>query len=138
MCRNTRTGGNVKKILLVEDREDDILLARVVINRIRADVEISVARDGEEALTLLGGTPSGHFNLVLLDINLSGMDGFSVLRHIRAYKHLSGLSVCMLTTSPCAEDITEAENLSADLYLTKPLGIKDFEVIMQGVLDRFL
>jgi DNA-binding response OmpR family regulator len=128
----------VKQILLVEDREDDILLARLMIKRIRADAEIAVARDGEEALALLSGTPSGHFNLVLLDIKLSGIDGFSVLRHIRANKHLSGLSVCMLTSSPCAEDITEAENLSADLYLTKPLGIKDFEVVIRGVLDRFL
>lgn len=109
-----------------------------MIKRIRTDAEITVSRDGEEALTLLGDTPSGHFKLVLLDIKLSGIDGFSVLRYIRANKHLSGLSVCMLTSSPCAEDIKEAKNLSADLYLTKPLGIKDFEVVMRGVLDRFL
>jgi CheY-like chemotaxis protein len=128
----------VKKILLVEDREDDIIMARRVIKKISGDYELLVARDGEQALDLLTRPNSDTYDLVFLDIQLPKLNGFEVLRSIRADKSVAHQAVVVLTSSSSQADIAEAERLGANLYVTKPLGIEEFETSMKSILARFI
>jgi CheY-like chemotaxis protein len=127
----------MKRILLVEDREDDIVLAKRVIVKILGTCEIAVARDGEEAFQLLRDPSCGAFDLIFLDIQLPGIDGFSVLNGIRSDGRLKNQPVIMLTTSSNPEDMARAKLLGAKFYFVKPLGYKEFEKEMAGVLGKF-
>jgi CheY-like chemotaxis protein len=108
----------VKKILLVEDREDDIIMARRVIKKIRGDCQLLVAHDGEQALNLLTQPNADTYDLVFLDIQLPKINGFEVLRSIRENKSIAHQAVVVLTSSSSQADIAEAGRLGADLYVT--------------------
>ena len=93
-------------ILLVEDREDDILVLRKAFERAEAPTALQVARDGEEAIGYLSGT--GKYSnraeyplpsLVLLDLRMPRVDGFEVLRWIRNQSGLDALIVIVLSSS---------------------------------------
>jgi two-component system, response regulator len=140
--RRGKASGNerisVKRILLVEDREDDIVLALRVIRKILGECDIAVARNGEEALALLFNGHSDPFDLVFLDIQLPGVDGLSILGRIREDARLAKQPVIMLTTSSNNEDVAKADSLGADYYFVKPLGFREFEAEMAAVLKMFL
>src|SRR6202000_1160185 len=92
------------KILLVEDNADDVELTVHAFRKARSEDDIIVARDGETALDYLfgaesrGGVPLCPA-LVLLDINLPGINGHEVLRRLREQPSTRRVPVVVLTTS---------------------------------------
>ncbi len=127
-------------ILIVEDEEAHAELVRRVIRKAGFGSRIDVACDGEEALNYLGRV--GDFEdenrppmpgLILLDIKLPGVGGLEVLERIKAHPALNKIPVVMLTTSDRKEDVAESYRLKANCYLTKPLGVKEFEETMEQV-----
>jgi Response regulators consisting of a CheY-like receiver domain and a winged-helix DNA-binding domain len=122
-------------ILLAEDREDDILLIRHAFQKGGIDVPLFVVRDGEETIAYLKG--DGKFSnreeyplpsLLLLDLKMPRMDGFEVLKWIRAQSGLSSLRVVVLTSSERIRDVNIAYNLGANSFLVKPM---DFEHVVE-------
>jgi CheY-like chemotaxis protein len=118
-------------ILLVEDREDDILVIQKAFERAKIPTAIQVARDGEEAISYLSGE-NEYSNrteyplpwLVLLDLKMPRMDGFEVLRWIRNQPGFKSIVVVVLTSSEQIKDVNEAYALGANSFMVKPL---DFE-----------
>ncbi len=130
-------------ILLVEDREDDVLLTKRALERAKIRNPLYVVYSGQDAISYLEGR--GRFgnrdefpvpDLVLLDINMPNGDGFTVLKWVRSHSGLKGLRVVMLTTSDENEDIDTAYLLGANSYLVKPLNFEQFADVM-GVAVRF-
>ena len=130
-------------ILLVEDREDDVLMLRRSFRKAGISNPIQVVRDGEEAISYLAGT--GKFSdriefplpeLVLLDLKMPRLDGFEVLRWIRAQRNFSGIRVVMLTSSESIQDVNLAYNLGANSFLVKPTDFKTF-VELSGFLSEY-
>jgi CheY-like chemotaxis protein len=122
-------------ILVVEDREDDILLMRRAFDRASVSNPIQVVRDGEEAIAYLIG--EGQYAnrdeyplpvLVLLDLKLPRKDGFEVLSWIRSEPGICGLPVVVLTSSNQIRDVNRAYQLGANSFFVKEL---DF----QGTVD---
>lgn len=117
-------------ILLVEDNEGDILLTTEALNERKIVNEVSVARDGVEALAFL--TKKGAFveaktpDLILLDINLPKMNGHDVLGVIKEDEELKKIPVIMLTTSSSKRDIDRSYEKGANCYITKPVDMDDF------------
>ena len=68
------------KVLMVEDNIGDVGLVREALSNCRAKAELSVARDGIEALEMPNGGNNGKPDLILLDLNLPRMDGVSSWR----------------------------------------------------------
>src|SRR5438874_10089223 len=96
-------------ILLVDDREDDVLLVRRALAKANVPNPLFVVHDGEEALAYLDGM--GKYSnrdeyplpdIMLLDIKMPKMDGFEVLRQVRSRSELKALRIVVLTSS---EDI---------------------------------
>ncbi len=120
----------IQRILLVEDNEDDIDLTLLAFKRSRLANEVTVARDGAEALRLLHGTadapPQAHPAVVLLDLKLPGVDGFEVLRQIRAHPLTRHLPVVVLTSSAQERDLVQTYASGANSYIVKPVDFEQF------------
>ena len=120
-------------ILLVEDREDDILLIQKAFAKAGISNPVHVVRDGEEAITYLSGEGPLPW-LVLLDLKMPRKDGFEVLKWIRNVSGLRSVVVVVLTSSESVQDVNEAYQLGANSFLVKPL---DFEnAVQMGELIR--
>jgi signal transduction histidine kinase len=119
------------RLLLVDDLEDNrIPLARRLE---RGGYEVVQAEAGLEALERLAAEP---FDLVLLDINMPGMDGFEVLTRIRERHSAAELPVIMVTVRDEPADVTEALRLGANDYLTKPIDLTAAEARIRGQVAR--
>lgn len=105
------------RILIVED-ETNIAESLSFILR-RADFDVDTAADGAEALDRLRRE---RFAAIILDIMLPGMNGFDVLRAVRADRALAALPVIVLTAKGQANDRKMAEAIGASAFITKPFS----------------
>jgi len=119
----------VKRILLVEDEER--LLEVVKLNLELEDYHVSVARDGNEALEVFH---QGPFDLILLDVMLPHMDGFSVCRAIRLENRK--VPILFLTAKNSAQDRVMGLKIGGDDYLVKPFDLEELLLRVQRLLER--
>lgn len=117
-------------ILLVEDDPDHELLTIRALRKSHIANEVRVARDGEEALSMLFGgdeaTPIQTPQVVLLDLKLPKIDGLEVLRRIRENERTRMLPVVVLTSSDEETDIVRSYKLGVNSYIRKPVNFSDF------------
>lgn len=122
-----------KTILLVEDCEKygNATVRALEANHIAN--EVLGAKTGEEALDILLGRGSEGIALpqvVLLDLDLPGMNGLEVLRRVRADARTRHLPVVVLTSSEEEEDVLHSYSLGANGFVRKPM---DFSKLVQAV-----
>jgi DNA-binding response OmpR family regulator len=118
------------RILVVED---EIPLSRHIASALtEAGHDPVVVHDGE---TALGETEGSSFDLVVLDVGLPGMDGFEVLRRLRA-KHLSH-RVLILTARGELNDRVTGLQLGADDYLAKPFAMQELVARVRALGRRY-
>lgn len=123
-------------VLLVDDREADIELTRVLLrDRDKVDFNLSVARGGAEALKHLAEAQARDeaIDLVLLDINMPGMDGFETLMRVRQDDALKRTPVVMCTGSTYDKDMERAEALGAAGYMLKPPSLAQLRPMMDHI-----
>ena len=110
------------RILIVEDDEDMVRLATHWLER--EGYKVEHAADGGAALERLGRDPLPA--LVLLDVMLPKIDGFELLRRIRADRRTKTLAVVMVTSFSRDRDAARGRELGANDYIVKPLHELDF------------
>lgn len=118
-----------RRVLLVEDNAD--LAAGIAYNLEREQLEVRVALTGEEALLAFAEWAPG---LVILDLMLPGIDGYEVLRRLRAAGHHTPV----LILSARAEEIDKVRGfrLDADQYVTKPFALLELIERVKALLRR--
>jgi two-component system response regulator len=122
-----------KFILLVEDNPDDEALTLRALNKNKVANSVVVARDGAEAVDFLFGT-GAHAGrdinnlpqIVLLDLKLPKLDGFEVLRRIRADDRTKMLPVVILTSSKEERDVVQGYRDGCNSYVRKPVNFDEF------------
>ncbi len=126
-----------KRILLVEDNTDDVLLTLRALQRANILNEVIVTRDGHEAYEYLtcqgqyaGRDESDLPVVVLLDLKMPRMGGLELLERVRSVQKLRLLPVVILTSSKEDQDICESYNLGANSYIQKPV---DFDQFVQAI-----
>ena len=132
-------------ILLVEDREDDVLLIRKAFDRASVNNPLYVVRTGEEAISYLEGV-GAYANraeyplpdLLLLDLKLPGSDGFDVLRWVRQQPGLSALRVVVLTSSDHIRDVNQAYRLGANSFMVKPMDFQNYIELSKALQGYWL
>jgi two-component system OmpR family response regulator/two-component system copper resistance phosphate regulon response regulator CusR len=113
--------------------EDDVALARQIASALtEAGHDPIVVHDGEKALNKTKAAP---FDLIVLDIILPGMDGFEVLRHLRAQRLAS--RVLMLTARGEVKDRVTGLRLGADDYLPKPFAMGELVARVNALGRRY-
>jgi CheY-like chemotaxis protein len=117
-------------ILLVEDNEGDILLTTEALEESKIINELTVMRNGKDAIDFIL-KKGDHIDtpmpdLILLDINIPLKNGHEVLEIIKNTESVKSIPVIMLTTSSTETDIQKSYKNHANCYITKPVDVSDF------------
>lgn len=123
------------EILLVDDSLADVRLTIEALKEAKVRNQIHVAYDGESAMEFLRQPGQRRPDLILLDLNLPGMDGREVLSEIKSDPELSIIPIVILTTSHAEEDILRTYRLHANCYITKPVDLNQFIRVVQSIED---
>src|SRR5258706_16067954 len=116
-------------VLLVED---DPKVAEVLVGLLEDDnITLSSAEDAAKALEL---TRETNFDLILLDLGLPGMDGFELLRQLKAAPETESIPVIVLTAWNSTSDKIRGFELGAVDYLTKPFEAAELRVRLRAAL----
>jgi two-component system, cell cycle response regulator DivK len=118
-------------ILVVEDNDKNRKLVRDVL--IAKGYRLVEAETGEDGLRLAG---EHHPALVLMDIQLPGIDGIETLRRLRADAATASIPVIAVTASAMTQDRQKILAAGFDAYQSKPISIRPFLDLIHEVLDR--
>jgi CheY-like chemotaxis protein len=130
-----------KDILVVEDNPADFFATERGLRKAGLANPIVHAESGEQALDYLNGRGAWanggprRPGIVLLDINLPGLNGGEVLASIRADESLKTLPVVMLTTSNDERDVQMAYRMGANSYVQKPVDLDGFMAAIKRLKD---
>ena len=125
------------EILLVEDNPGDVRLTREALKEGKVYSNLHTVKDGVEAMEFL--RRQGKFkgvprpDIILLDLNLPKKDGREVLEEIKTDEELKRIPVVVLTTSKAEEDVLRTYNLHANCYVTKPVDLEKFMVVVKSI-----
>lgn len=115
---------------------DDILIIRMLLGRAlrHAGFIVTSAEDGGEGLALLseGQLP----DIVLLDVEMPGVNGWETLARVRREPRTAQLPVVMCTSESRSEDMLQGWSLGCDGYLVKPIDVATLAVQLRQILDR--
>ena len=112
-------------ILLIEDDRSEVEVAVRAIRRAGLEASIEVAADGQRALELMGIESNGliespiHPRVIFLDLKLPRVDGWEVLRRLRAHPETASVPVVVVSSSDEPEDVRRCYELGANSYLRK-------------------
>ena len=123
---------DTRNLLLVEDNPGDIRLFQEGLKECQVDINLYVARAGEEALAFLRSN-SPLPCLILLDLNLPGLSGREVLAHLKSNPEFKSIPVIVLTSSEAEEDVQTAYENHANCYIVKPVSLDDFLPIINAI-----
>jgi CheY-like chemotaxis protein len=125
------------EILLVEDNPGDYRLTKEALHEGKVYNNLHWAKDGVEAIEFL--KRRGPFasvprpDIILLDLNLPKKDGREVLQEVKSDESLRRIPVVVLTTSKAEEDVIRTYNLHANCYVTKPVDLEKFIVVVKSI-----
>ena len=128
-------------VLLVEDNEIDIEITRRMVERSASAIDLTIARDGAEALAILLGDQYRVQaerrallpRLVLLDLGLPQIEGQEVLRRIKNHPDLSPVPVAILTGATGEAPLMECLRLGSNMYFVKPISVTDVTNLVSAV-----
>jgi two-component system, chemotaxis family, response regulator Rcp1 len=127
------------EILVVEDNEADVEMVRRSLRDLVPVCNLSAAGDGAEALDSLfkrgkfANAPRPH--LVLLDLNMPGMNGKEVLKIMKLDDHLKAIPVVVLTSSEAPSDIRESYAHHANCYVVKRFDGGEFKAAIGEIVS---
>lgn len=119
-----------QRILVVDDEES--LCEILKFNLEKDGYEVDVAYSAEEALEL----SLSEYNLVLLDVMMSGMSGFDMAKKIKANPATEHLPIVFCTAKDAEDDIVEGLNLGAEDYIAKPYKLREVSARIRTILRR--
>jgi len=120
------------RILLVEDDPRDVELTLTALEDHKLANEVTVARDGQEALDYLyrrgqfSTRPNDNPAVILLDLKLPKVDGLEVLKQIKSDEQLKTIPVVVLTSSHEEQDMMRSYKLGGNAYVVKPVDFHEF------------
>jgi CheY-like chemotaxis protein len=133
---------NSSTILLIEDNYMDVILTMDACEEAKLNIQIKVAKNGQEALDYLFGRNKYSDRvqypvpgLILLDLKMPGIDGFEVLRQIKTTEKIKRIPVIILTSSREEGDRALSYDIGANSYLIKPVSFDGLTDIVKRIFE---
>lgn len=114
-----------KNILVVEDNDMNMEIIKAILERTHAHV--ICAWDAEEAIDIFSKSKEGRFDLILMDIQMPGMDGYSAARMIRSMDRKDSMTIPIMamTANAFAQDVEKAFNAGMNAHIAKPIDVDE-------------
>jgi CheY-like chemotaxis protein len=126
-----------KIIYLADDDEDDRMLFLDAIEELSLPILVNALEDGQQLLNTLYQTTVSLPEIIFLDINIPGKNGFECLEEIRnSESPFSAIKVIMLSTSRSDENINLCYELGADFYAVKPSTFQGLKKLLKDIMER--
>lgn len=119
------------KVLIIEDSPEVVEAVSLCLQLRWPETEIVVSAEGSRGIDT---ARDGHFDMLILDLNLPDIDGFTVLQEIRTF---SNLPTIILTVRGKEEDQARGLEMGADDYIVKPFRPRDLVARVNAVLRRY-
>ena len=119
-------------VLYVEDNKANVFLMQQVIKRVE-NVELLIAETAEAGVEI---AVERRPNLVVMDINLPGMDGFEALELMKGTAETDNIPVIALSADAMPHQVEKGLRTGFIAYLTKPLDIPEFLSLLQDLLQK--
>lgn len=125
-----------KRILLVEDNEINREIAQELL--MDEGYLVETANDGSVAVEMIKNASPSYYSLVLMDIQMPVMDGYTATREIRALqdKNLAGIPIIALSANAFAEDYKRSIEAGMDAHVPKPIQMEELQETIRHVLGR--
>ena len=124
----------MSKLLIIDDERG----IRNTLREILADEghEVEVAENGQEAVEMLTASVPGHYDLVLMDVQMPVMNGYDASRAIRALSdpEIARVPIIAMTANAFSEDVKAAREAGMDGHVAKPLDIASMVVTLRNAL----
>lgn len=121
----------MKKILIADDEHKIVMTLEYAFRK--AGYEVFIARDGTEVLELLKEQIP---DLILLDIMMPNLDGYSTLSEIKKTEKFQKIKIIFLSAKTSEKDIQKGLEMGADAYITKPYSIKKLSEKVHKLLQE--
>jgi two-component system chemotaxis response regulator CheY len=115
---------------------DDFATMRRIVRNLLKEIGYGNADEAEDGAAALAKLKGGRFDFVVSDINMPNMNGFDLLRSIRADDALKALPVLMVTAEAKKEDIITAAQAGASGYIVKPFTKATLEEKLAKIIDK--
>lgn len=129
------------ELLLIDDDQADIYLAKRALGKCETSVAIQVARHGEEALALLRREgqhcDSRRPDLIFLDLNMPRMNGHEFLEIMKADDDLKSIPTIVMSMSESEMDMAKSYTLQASAYVSKPMELDAFTKVIRSVEEHW-
>ncbi|HEX8313403.1 MAG TPA: response regulator [Flavisolibacter sp.] len=122
----------LKKILLVDDDADDCFFFGEQLKEIEPSLKLVCLNETKH---LLLHASELNPDLIFLDIDMPGMDGFDCLVDLKKHPELKQIPVVMYSSSFLPKDMAKAYRLGASLYVSKPAGLAPIKATIKGIIE---
>lgn len=124
------------KILVVDDIEVNRLILVKILNKLEANC--CVAENGQMAVEMFENSAPGEYDMIIMDIQMPVMDGYTATKTIRASSHPSAKSVSIIamTANAFVDDIRKAMDSGMDAHVAKPIMVDQLKETLEEVLSR--
>ena len=128
MSEERADASNRVSVLLIEDNPGDVTLMREALKGCTVPFDLEVASDGGEAAARLFGSDASLPQLIILDLNLPGIDGHTILARLRkSDSRTARIPVIVVSSSQNPADIEQSYLLGANAYMSKPADLNELE-----------
>jgi two-component system cell cycle response regulator DivK len=124
-------GRGMKRILIIEDNEKNMKLVRDILQA--KGFETMEAVSAEEGLALV---KRHRFDLVLMDIQLPGMNGIEALECLRADEETNKIPVVAVTASVTIQDQSQITRAGFNAFISKPISVKEFLETVNAIVGK--
>jgi len=126
--------------LIVDDDLSQLHLVQALLRELNVSHECHYAANGPQALNFLNRRPpferAPRPDLVLLDLDLPGMNGYQVLQHLKHDPNLRSIPTIILSSSRAIEDVNACYEEHANAFVQKPTDLDESLRVLEGI-DRF-
>lgn len=125
------------RILLAEDDRTTASLIKIALLRTGVSHDLDMVHDGDSAIAALE-SPDAAADLLLLDLQMPGKNGFEVLQHVKGQERLRRIPIVMFSSSASPNDVNRAYDLHVNAYVLKRPDFSELCRSLDGILQFWL